>query len=134
VRRRQPNQQQTHPDAQPENRSPCQAGPFSDGTRRVEEVVAVPGRVENDVIETEPVFVRQHDPGSGGRADELRRTDLGAAADRHQGALWGPTVNVSRANAKLFDGPSLAVGPATSTSVVWTGGFRFWQIYYSTTG
>jgi len=32
-----------------------------DGVRRVEEVVAVPGRVENDVIETEPIFVRDHD-------------------------------------------------------------------------
>jgi pilus assembly protein CpaF len=30
-----------------------------DGVRRVEEVVAVPGRVENDVIETEPIFVRR---------------------------------------------------------------------------
>ena len=30
-----------------------------DGVRRVEEVVAVPGRVENDVIETEPLFVRE---------------------------------------------------------------------------
>ena len=30
-----------------------------DGTRRVEEIVAVPGRVENDVIETEPIFVRR---------------------------------------------------------------------------
>ncbi len=29
-----------------------------DGTRRVEEVVAVPGRVESDVIETEPIFTR----------------------------------------------------------------------------
>jgi pilus assembly protein CpaF len=29
-----------------------------DGVRRVEEIVAVPGRVENDVIETEPIFVR----------------------------------------------------------------------------
>ncbi|MDX6300544.1 MAG: pilus assembly protein CpaF, partial [Nocardioidaceae bacterium] len=32
-----------------------------DGVRRVEEVVAVPGRVENDVIETEPIFVRSRD-------------------------------------------------------------------------
>ncbi|MEP7090588.1 MAG: ATPase, T2SS/T4P/T4SS family, partial [Nocardioidaceae bacterium] len=32
-----------------------------DGVRRVEEVVAVPGRVENDVIETEPIFVRSGD-------------------------------------------------------------------------
>ncbi len=30
-----------------------------DGVRRTEEIVAVPGRVENDVIETEPVFVRE---------------------------------------------------------------------------
>jgi pilus assembly protein CpaF len=30
----------------------------ADGVRRVNEVVAVPGRVENDVIETEPVFER----------------------------------------------------------------------------
>ncbi|WP_374220893.1 CpaF family protein [Nocardioides sp. SYSU D00038] len=36
------------------------------GVRRVNEIVAVPGRVENDVIETEPIFVRH-----GG---ELRRT------------------------------------------------------------
>ena len=28
------------------------------GVRRVNEIVAVPGRVENDVIETEPIFVR----------------------------------------------------------------------------
>ncbi len=32
-----------------------------DGVRRVEEVVAVPGRVENDVIEIEPIFVRDRD-------------------------------------------------------------------------
>jgi pilus assembly protein CpaF len=30
-----------------------------DGVRRVEEIVAVPGRVESDVIETEPIFVRE---------------------------------------------------------------------------
>jgi pilus assembly protein CpaF len=29
------------------------------GARRVNEVVAVPGRVENDIVETEPVFVRR---------------------------------------------------------------------------
>src|SRR3954454_20515675 len=33
----------------------------ADGVRRVEEIVAVPGRVENDVIETEPIFVRGRD-------------------------------------------------------------------------
>jgi pilus assembly protein CpaF len=36
------------------------------GVRRVNEIVGVPGRVENDVIECEPLFVRS------GR--ELRRT------------------------------------------------------------
>src|SRR5436189_6484995 len=29
------------------------------GVRRVNEIVAVPGRVENDLVETEPVFVRR---------------------------------------------------------------------------
>lgn len=36
------------------------------GVRRVNEIVGVPGRVENDVIETEPVFER--------RGGDLRRT------------------------------------------------------------
>jgi pilus assembly protein CpaF len=36
------------------------------GVRRVNEIVGVPGRVENDIIETEPVFER--------RGGELRRT------------------------------------------------------------
>ena len=36
------------------------------GARRVNEVVAVPGRVENDIIEAEPIFVR--------RGADLRRT------------------------------------------------------------
>ena len=33
-------------------------GMAADGVRRVNEIVAVPGRVEHDVIETEPLFVR----------------------------------------------------------------------------
>ena len=37
-----------------------------DGTRRVNEIVSVPGRVEADVIEVEPIFVRT--------GTELRRT------------------------------------------------------------
>jgi pilus assembly protein CpaF len=41
-------------------------GVDADGTRRVNEIVSVPGRVEADVIEVEPVFVRD---GAG-----LRRT------------------------------------------------------------
>lgn len=36
------------------------------GTRRVNEIVAVPGRVEHDIVETEPIFVRE--------AGELRFT------------------------------------------------------------
>ena len=36
-------------------------GMGADGVRRVNEIVAVPGRVERDVIETEPLFVRDHD-------------------------------------------------------------------------
>ena len=36
------------------------------GTRRVNEIVAVPGRVESDIIETEPIFER----GSG---DQVQR-------------------------------------------------------------
>jgi pilus assembly protein CpaF len=36
-------------------------GMGADGVRRVNEVVAVPGRVEHDVIETEPLFVRDGD-------------------------------------------------------------------------
>jgi pilus assembly protein CpaF len=38
-----------------------------DGSRRVREIVAVPGRVEGDVVELEPVLVR--------RGDRLRRAD-----------------------------------------------------------
>jgi pilus assembly protein CpaF len=36
-------------------------GMGADGVRRVNEIVAVPGRVEHDVIETEPLFVRDAD-------------------------------------------------------------------------
>jgi pilus assembly protein CpaF len=36
-------------------------GMGADGRRRVDEIVAVPGRVEHDVIETEPLFVREAD-------------------------------------------------------------------------
>lgn len=39
----------------------------ADGVRRVDEIVAVPGRVEQDMIETEPLFLRQ--------ADGLARTN-----------------------------------------------------------
>jgi pilus assembly protein CpaF len=36
-------------------------GMGADGVRRVNEIVAVPGRVEHDVIETEQLFVRGAD-------------------------------------------------------------------------
>jgi pilus assembly protein CpaF len=42
-------------------------GTDHDGGRRVREVVAVPGRVEGDVVELEPVFVQ--------RSDRLVRAD-----------------------------------------------------------
>ena len=38
-----------------------------DGSRRVREIVAVPGRVEGEVVELEPIFVR--------RGDRLGRAD-----------------------------------------------------------
>lgn len=47
-----------------------------DGARRVQEIVAVPGRVEGDVIETEPIFTRV--------GDELRRAGgVPPRADRY---------------------------------------------------
>jgi hypothetical protein len=47
------------------------------GVRRVNEVVAVPGRVENDIIETEPPFRRTRDRlPSAGLAQE--RVDVDA--------------------------------------------------------
>ncbi|WP_245644394.1 CpaF/VirB11 family protein [Nocardioides jensenii] len=36
-------------------------GMDADGVRRVNEIVSVPGRVENDIIETEAIFARQGD-------------------------------------------------------------------------
>ncbi|KRF19397.1 secretion system protein E [Nocardioides sp. Soil797] len=36
-------------------------GMDADGVRRVNEIVSVPGRVENDIIETEGIFLRQRD-------------------------------------------------------------------------
>ncbi len=41
----------------------------ADGTRRVNEIVSVPGRVESGVIEVEPLFVR--------RDEQLRRAGGG---------------------------------------------------------
>jgi pilus assembly protein CpaF len=51
------------------------------GVRRVNEVVAVPGRVENDIVETEPVFVRKggdlvHTGGMPTRLDSFERAGI----------------------------------------------------------
>ena len=65
-----------------------------DGTRRVQEIVGVPGRVEGEVVELEPVFVRRHGrlvrlDGHPPHAErfERRGIDLGRLLDdRHEGA------------------------------------------------
>jgi pilus assembly protein CpaF len=51
------------------------------GVRRVNEIVAVPGRVENDIIETEPIFQRAGDrlvraPGMPSRLDRFERVGI----------------------------------------------------------
>jgi pilus assembly protein CpaF len=51
------------------------------GVRRVNEIVAVPGRVENDIVETEPVFVRRegdlvHTGGMPTRLDTFERAGI----------------------------------------------------------
>ena len=51
------------------------------GVRRVNEIVAVPGRVENDIVETEPVFVRQagelvHTGGMPTRQESFERAGI----------------------------------------------------------
>jgi pilus assembly protein CpaF len=51
------------------------------GVRRVNEIVAVPGRVENDIVETEPVFVRHggdlvHAGGMPTRLDSFERVGV----------------------------------------------------------
>lgn len=51
------------------------------GVRRVNEIVAVPGRVENDIIETEPIFVRSGErlvraAGMPGRLESFERAGI----------------------------------------------------------
>ena len=51
------------------------------GVRRVNEIVAVPGRVEHDIVETEPVFVRKdgelvHTGGMPTRLDTFERAGI----------------------------------------------------------
>lgn len=65
-----------------------------DGVRRVNEIVGVPGRVESDVIETEPIFVRRggelrHTGGLPPRLEQFERRgiDIHAVLTGHGGAL-----------------------------------------------
>ena len=69
------------------------------GVRRVNEIVAVPGRVENDIVETEPVFLRTGDrAGAHGRHADRLDTFERAGIDVHRllrggrlmGAVLGP--------------------------------------------
>jgi pilus assembly protein CpaF len=62
-----------------------------DGVRRVEEIVAVPGRVEGDTIETEAVFVRRDDrlvraQGMPPRPERYLRAGLDVSALLNEGA------------------------------------------------
>ena len=52
----------------------------ADGQRRVREIVGVPGRVENDVIEIEPIFEQ-----SGGRLARARGVPPRADRFEHAG-------------------------------------------------
>jgi pilus assembly protein CpaF len=57
----------------------------ADGVRRINEIVAVPGRAENDTIETEPVFVRRgaglvRATGMPPRAERFARAGIDVAA------------------------------------------------------
>ncbi len=60
-------------------------GMDAQGVRRVNEIVAVPGRVENDIIETEPIFHRtsaglRRLHGSAPRLDQFERAGIDVAA------------------------------------------------------
>jgi pilus assembly protein CpaF len=71
-------------------------GTDHDGARRVREVVAVPGRVEGDVVELEPVFVQPNDrlvraDGYPPHADRFARAgyDLGRLLGEDHGREEG---------------------------------------------
>lgn len=65
-----------------------------DGTRAVREIVAVTGRVENDLIESDPVFVRRRDRLERGHGSPVRRDAFDRAGidlDRVLGVgRWAP--------------------------------------------
>jgi pilus assembly protein CpaF len=63
----------------------------ADGTRRVREIVAVPGRVENDVVETADVFTQRGDrlvraEGFPPHEERFRRRGIDLAALLGQGS------------------------------------------------
>jgi len=63
--------------------------------RAVNEIVAVPGRVENDIVETEPVFVRQggdlvHTGGMPTRLDTFERAGVDIHRLLRGGDCWVP--------------------------------------------
>ncbi len=62
------------------------------GTRRVNEIVAVPGRVEEDVIEIEPIFERSAGQGSEPRSCAGR---VGSRTGRSATSGWGSTSTSS---------------------------------------
>ena len=70
------------------------------GVRRVNEIVGVPGRVENDVIETEPIFERGDGrAASGQRAcrralERFERVGIDVHRAAERGALMGAVVGL----------------------------------------
>ena len=89
------------------------------GVRRVNEIVGVPGRVENDVIETEPIFERRARRAAPGQRDAAAPRALRAgrhrrAPDPDRGALMGALVGLGvgdRAAAGLVARSSCPAAP-----------------------
>ncbi len=69
------------------------------GVRRANEIVAVPGRVENDVIETETIFERRgselrHTGGMPARLDRFERVGIDLPAPARGRRLMGAVVGL----------------------------------------
>ncbi len=68
-------------------------GVDNDGVRRVNEIVAVTGRVENDIVETEAIFLRQggalvHAGGMPARLDAFERAGIDVHAILQDADGW----------------------------------------------
>jgi pilus assembly protein CpaF len=72
-----------------------------DGLRRVREIIALPGRVEHDVVEMEPVFQWRGDrlmraDGYPPHAERFKRAGVGLAQLLRewpeQAACWAPSL------------------------------------------